>query len=659
MEFAKGRRRKPNSARYYGRFTLMCGIAGIMTVHGSRPEAAAGRAHDRRARPSRARRDGVQRRRSRHGAERGSPSSICRPAISRSTAAAARRWSPMAKSTTTSSCGSACRAAPLRDPLRLRAAAASLRRDGLDFADELRGMYAIAIHDPARPALVLARDPVRHQAALLRRECRACFAFASEPQRAASPPGIVEPAVAPRPARTNCSQLQFTTGRETIFAGIHRVLPGETLIVVERGRIVERRQPLRAAAHGRRPPFQPTRQRRWRGWTWRFVDSVGPSALRRAVRHVPVRRHQLVGHAGHDGAAQRRRRRGLHVGFPDTGVADERPVRAAWWPRASGSDHVELDFDAQISGRLLPRVAARARRSRRRLRRAADLKLARAAAGTCKVICQRRGRRRAVRRLWPLPARDAAALARRRQMRRHGTLDGLGMLAASSPEAGATASPPPSAPRRAASAAGCRRRRRPICADWLPNDRADQARPLPDGAWRRGAHAVPRPGGRRRSLSACPTSSRCTEAAGKWLLRRWLAARRCRRSHAIARKRGFTVPGRRMDRAARPDRIGPLVARAGRRARNLGPRRRRKSVRAPRRTGWGRAMVAAVLRLLASAAHCRRRRGSRCLRASDGRMSLAAPLLLELGIAICCASLIYLVSPLASLPNAVRAAQHR
>ena len=33
------------------------------------------------------------------------------------------------------------------------------RRDGLDFVNALRGMYAIAIHDPAESRLVLTRDP--------------------------------------------------------------------------------------------------------------------------------------------------------------------------------------------------------------------------------------------------------------------------------------------------------------------------------------------------------------------------------------------------------------------------------------------------------------------------------------------------------------------
>ena len=33
------------------------------------------------------------------------------------------------------------------------------REHGMDFAEHLRGMYAVAIHDPADGALVLARDP--------------------------------------------------------------------------------------------------------------------------------------------------------------------------------------------------------------------------------------------------------------------------------------------------------------------------------------------------------------------------------------------------------------------------------------------------------------------------------------------------------------------
>ena len=63
------------------------------------------------------------------------------------------------------------------------------------------------------------------------------FAFASEPN-ALIEAGIVAPRLL-RSARDELVQMQFTTGRETIFAGINRVLPGET-VVVRQGRIVDR-----------------------------------------------------------------------------------------------------------------------------------------------------------------------------------------------------------------------------------------------------------------------------------------------------------------------------------------------------------------------------------------------------------------------------------
>src|SRR5690348_13209718 len=112
------------------------------------------------------------------------------------------------------------------------------RRHGLGFTEYLRGMYAIALHDPAAGRLVLARDPFGIKP-LYYAETTAGFAFASEPQ-ALIAAGLV-PAQLVRQVRNELLQLQFTTGRETIFAGIQRVLPGET-VVVTRGRIVERRR---------------------------------------------------------------------------------------------------------------------------------------------------------------------------------------------------------------------------------------------------------------------------------------------------------------------------------------------------------------------------------------------------------------------------------
>jgi len=112
------------------------------------------------------------------------------------------------------------------------------RRYGLDFTAHLRGMYAIALHDPSAGHLILTRDPFGIKP-LYYAETPRAFAFASEPG-ALIEAGIVAPQLV-RSARNELVQMQFTTGRETIFAGINRVLPGE-MVVVRRGRIVERRR---------------------------------------------------------------------------------------------------------------------------------------------------------------------------------------------------------------------------------------------------------------------------------------------------------------------------------------------------------------------------------------------------------------------------------
>jgi asparagine synthase (glutamine-hydrolysing) len=109
-------------------------------------------------------------------------------------------------------------------------------REGAGYAESLRGMYAIAIHDPGQNRLVLSRDPFGIKP-LYYVSTPTTFAFASEPQalRAAgfAVPGEVDT------ARAELMQLKFTTGEQTIFPGIFRVLPGETL-VVESGEIIAR-----------------------------------------------------------------------------------------------------------------------------------------------------------------------------------------------------------------------------------------------------------------------------------------------------------------------------------------------------------------------------------------------------------------------------------
>lgn len=112
------------------------------------------------------------------------------------------------------------------------------RDDGLDFAEKLRGMFAIAIHDPADDALVLARDPFGIKP-LYYGLTTDGFAFASEPQ-ALIAAGLATTSIEPA-RRDELLALQFTTGAETVFSGIYRLLPGET-IVVRNGRVAERKR---------------------------------------------------------------------------------------------------------------------------------------------------------------------------------------------------------------------------------------------------------------------------------------------------------------------------------------------------------------------------------------------------------------------------------
>jgi asparagine synthase (glutamine-hydrolysing) len=109
-------------------------------------------------------------------------------------------------------------------------------RDGAEFARTLRGMFAVALYEPADSTLLLARD-VFGIKPLYYVETAQGLAFASE-ARALIRARLVSPGVR-NDAVNELLQLQFTTGRDTIYPGIKRVLPGETLIV-RRGKVVAR-----------------------------------------------------------------------------------------------------------------------------------------------------------------------------------------------------------------------------------------------------------------------------------------------------------------------------------------------------------------------------------------------------------------------------------
>jgi asparagine synthase (glutamine-hydrolysing) len=225
------------------------------------------------------------------------------------------------------------------------------RCKGLDFVEGLRGMYAIAIHDQAASKLILARDPFGIKQ-LYYVEAPAYFAFASEPQ------ALIAAGLAGRRIRQRaCAelfQLKFTTGPETIFSQIHRVLPGETLVVTD-GMIVERRKHNPVLTGAPRPiAYREALER---------LDAI----LRDSVSHhmrsdVP---YGLFLSGGIDSAtlATLMARMSsapvvaLTVGFPGDGAADER-ASARRIARGVGAEYHEVEVTADDFWVKAPRVAA-------------------------------------------------------------------------------------------------------------------------------------------------------------------------------------------------------------------------------------------------------------------------------------------------------------
>ncbi|HEY1931023.1 MAG TPA: asparagine synthase (glutamine-hydrolyzing) [Acetobacteraceae bacterium] len=119
-------------------------------------------------------------------------------------------------------------------------------REGADYAEHLRGMYAVAIHERAQRTVTLTRDPFGIKPLYIAQIDQG-LAFASEPQ-ALLEAGLVKRSVRAS-AREELLQLQFTTGSDTIFDGIQRLLPGETLTCSD-GHVLDRRRISHVPAGG-------------------------------------------------------------------------------------------------------------------------------------------------------------------------------------------------------------------------------------------------------------------------------------------------------------------------------------------------------------------------------------------------------------------------
>lgn len=222
---------------------------------------------------------------------------------------------------------------------------------GARFAERLRGMYAIAVHNPQTGQLLLARDPFGIKP-LYYAASETMFAFASEPQ-ALLAAGLGTRAPEPR-RLAELLQLKFVCGAETIFPGIFRVLPGETL-VVERGIVTERRR--RAAL----PAGRPVRLRR--ETALRELEGVLRASVAAHLRSdVP---YGLFLSGGIDSAVllalmhrvSGSRIQALTIGWEGAGEADE-SREAERLARLVGADCERLTMTSRDFWSLAPRIAA-------------------------------------------------------------------------------------------------------------------------------------------------------------------------------------------------------------------------------------------------------------------------------------------------------------
>jgi asparagine synthase (glutamine-hydrolysing) len=410
-----------------------------------------------------------------------------------------------------------------------------------DFATRLRGMYAIAIHDRAFSTLTLARDPFGIKPLYF---CHLAegIAFASEPAAllaAGHPRRLV------RQKLHALLGLQFCPGTGTIFEGIERLAPGETLTLRD-GALKSRR--LLGFPDVPAPPANEAAA--LAGFEAVMMDSV--DLHQRA--DVPF---GMFLSGGIDSAvilAMMARLNGTPVraftaGFDHPGVADEREAAAAA-ARAAGAVHERLEITREMVFAHLPEIAAAMDDPAADYAIIPSWFLARAARREVKVILSGEGGdeffagygryRGAARRLFPKP------------MRRHGMFEGLDVLRA--PLTGWRDDLP--APR-----AGLSRLKAAQAQDiagWLPDDlllKLDRCL-MAHGVEGRTPFIDPKVAAFAFSL---PDRLLVRHGQGKYLPRLWLS-KNFPAAQPFARKQGFDVPVGAWI-AAESKRLAPLLAR--------------------------------------------------------------------------------------------------
>jgi asparagine synthase (glutamine-hydrolysing) len=425
------------------------------------------------------------------------------------------------------------------------------RRDGLDaYAEAMRGMYAVALHDRHERRLVLSRDPFGIKP-LYVAGIEGGIAFASEP-RALIEAGLVRPRVR-REARDELLQLQFTTGAETIFEGIRRVLPGESIVIAD-GAIVERHHRAALPEGGPEPITEEDALARF--------DAAFEESVRLHQRSdVP---YGLFLSGGIDSNAvlammarlADRPVRAFTARFDVPGAADEGEAAEAV-AQATGAQHATITVTEAMAWRHLPEIVAAMDDPAADYAIIPSWFLARRAREEVKVVLSGEGgdemlagygRYRSAMRPWWLGGRRPRAA---------GSFDRIADVLRETPSAWrdgfAAAEAAAAVPGRTRLMAA----QATDIAEWLPNDlllKLDRCLM---------AHAVE---GRTPFLdpgvaAACwrlPDAMKVRGRTGKWLLREWLS-RNLPAARPFAPKQGFTVPVAAWI-AGVGERLGPLVA---------------------------------------------------------------------------------------------------
>jgi asparagine synthase (glutamine-hydrolysing) len=399
--------------------------------------------------------------------------------------------------------------------------------NGNGYAEQLRGMYAIAIIEAGGENLHLSRDPFGIKPLYYTPVARG-IAFASEPQ-ALIKAGFITPEIRPE-SRHDLLQHQFTRGAETVYRGISRVLPGETLSVSAGGI-------ARTALKPALPDSAPT------DWTEdealkrldeAFMDSV-------AIHQRSDVPYGMFLSGGVDSSAVLAAMRDLNetpvecftAGFSGTDATDERE-HAERVAKAAGARHHSVDFSEDDFWALLPRIAEILDDPTADyatlptyllggLTAEHGLKVILSGEGGDELFAGY-GRYRRLLRPRLLGGRD---------MRRNGLFEGLGILRDE-------ASPPPIPAPASQNWTKLQTAQALDCQDWLPNDlliKLDRCLM---------AHSVE---GRTPFLDPAvadvamrlPNNLKIRSGLGKYLLRKWLE-QKLPEADPFAKKRGFTVP---------------------------------------------------------------------------------------------------------------------